>query len=87
MGICSQSDETTYTTQNLFLVTSDFETGGHYKYKQSLGSNRPMSNITKALANVKYKSRTGEIRFASVQVAREVQAVNAAAVIGSLQRF
>ena len=59
----------------------------HYKYKQSLGSNRPMSNITKALANVKYKSRTGEIRFASVQVAREVQAVNAAAVIGSLQRF
>ena len=22
VGICSQSDETTYTTQNLFLVTS-----------------------------------------------------------------
>ena len=39
VGICSQSDETTYTTQNLFLVTSDFETGVHYKYKQSLGSN------------------------------------------------
>ena len=39
VGICSQSDETTYTTQNLFLVTSDFETGVHYKYKQSLGFN------------------------------------------------
>ena len=39
VGICSQSDETTYTTQNLFLVTSDFETGGHYKYKQFLGFN------------------------------------------------
>ena len=44
VGICSQSDETTYTTQNLFFVTSDFETGGHYKYKQSLG----FTNITKA---------------------------------------
>ena len=39
------------------------------------------------IANVKCKSRTGEIRFASVQVAREVQTVLAAAVIGSLQRF
>ena len=47
-GNLQSSDETTYTTQNLFLVTSDFETGGHYKYKQSLGFNRPMSNITKA---------------------------------------
>ena len=39
MGICSQSGETPYTTQNLILVTSDFETGGHYKYKQFLGFN------------------------------------------------
>ena len=37
MGICSQSGETPYTTQNLILVTSDFETGVHYKCKQSLG--------------------------------------------------